>query len=34
MAKRGHDVNEKGYLSCAIGLFLVAAAFLKSSEIY
>ena len=29
-----NDVNEKGYLSCAICCFLVAAAFLMSSEIY
>ena len=34
MTKRSHDVNEKKYLSCAIFLFLVAAAFLMSSEIY
>ena len=34
MTKRSHDVNEKRYLSCAICLFLVAAAFLMSSEIY
>ena len=34
MTKRSHDWNEKGYLSCAICLFLVAAAFLMSSEIY
>ena len=34
MTKRSQDVNQKGYLSCAICLFLVAAAFLMSSEIY
>ena len=34
MTKRSHDVNEKGYLSCAICLFVVAAAFLISLEIY
>ena len=28
MTKRSHDVNEKGYLSCAICLFLIVAAFL------
>ena len=33
MTKRSHDVNEKGYLSCAIDLFLVASAFLMSSII-
>ena len=33
MTKRSHDVNEKRYFSCAIGLFLVAAAFLMSSII-
>ena len=32
--KKSHDVNEQRYLSCAICLFLVAAAFLMSSEIY
>ena len=34
MTKRSHDGNEKRYLSCAICLFLVAAGFLMSSEIY
>ena len=34
MTKRSHDVNEKRYLLCAICLFLVAAGFLMSSEIY
>ena len=34
MTKRSHDMNEKGYLSCTICLFLLAAAFLMSSEIY
>ena len=34
MTKRSHDVNEKGYLSCAMCLFLVAATFLMSSEIH
>ena len=32
--KSSHDKNEKEYLSCAICVFLVAAAFLMSSEIY
>ena len=34
MRKRSNYVNEKEYLSCAICLFLVTAAFLMSSEIY
>ena len=33
MTKGSHDVNEKGYLSCVICLFLVVTAFLTSSEI-
>ena len=34
MTKKSHDVNEKRYLSCAIRLFLIAAAFFMNSEIY
>ena len=34
MTKRSHGMNGKGYLSCAICLFLVATAFLISLEIY
>ena len=34
MTKRTHGVNEKIYLTCAICLFLVVAAFLMSSDIY
>ena len=34
MEKRSHDLNEKGYLSCAICLFLVATALLMSLGSY
>ena len=34
MAKRSHDVNEKLYFWCEFCLFLVAASFLMSLEIY
>ena len=32
MTKTSHDVNEKGYLLCAIYLFLVATAFFMDFE--